>query len=291
MRALAALWLACAALAMFCPARADALSAVRERGELVWGGDLQGGEPYVFEDPRDPTRIVGFEVDIAAAIARELGLRRARFFQVQWSNLVPSLERGDFDVALNGLEDTPERRARLPRLASVLHLPRGPRGPSRVALSNAGRSPRKARRDVEPDVRLRAPPGSPGRDGALRGTGGAVLRPAAGRASTPCFSTTSSRSATAARSPGIDCLPTPVRGGYVVGMRRDDAALARAVDEAVSRLIASGELRRILEAWHLWDDAQEGLASQRPIETSPPAVRGVARSIATRWRCSSRARW
>ena len=74
-----ALWIACAALALACPVRADALSAVRERGELVWGGDLQGGEPYVFEDPTDPTKIVGFEVDIAAAIARDLGLGGARF--------------------------------------------------------------------------------------------------------------------------------------------------------------------------------------------------------------------
>ncbi len=111
--AAAVLLLAFAALATPRTARADDLSAVRERGELVWGGDLQGGEPYVFEDPRDPAHLVGFEVDIAAAIARELGLQRARFYQVQWSNLVPSLERGDVDVALNGLEDTPERRSRL----------------------------------------------------------------------------------------------------------------------------------------------------------------------------------
>jgi len=60
---------------------------------------------------------------------------------------------------------------------------------------------------------------------------------------------------------GIACVSTTMQGGYVVGMRREDAALAAAVDGAVAQLIASGELRRILEAWHLWDDAQEGLAS------------------------------
>src|SRR6185312_5801875 len=108
------LLLACVA-ALLCgrSAAADTLEQVKARGELVWGGDLQGGEPYVFEDPHDPSRVVGFEVDIASALARELGLQRARFFQMQWSNLVPALERGDIDVALNGLEDTAERRARL----------------------------------------------------------------------------------------------------------------------------------------------------------------------------------
>src|SRR5579883_1679450 len=114
MRSLLAAVFALAALMAAAPAaRADTLDAVRARGELVWGGDLQGGEPYVYEDPRDPRRVIGFEVDIADALARRLGLRAARFAEVQWSNLVPALERGDFDVALNGLEDTAERRARL----------------------------------------------------------------------------------------------------------------------------------------------------------------------------------
>lgn len=88
------------------------LERVRRSGVLRWGGDLQGGEPYVFEDPAHPGGITGFEVDIANAVARELGVR-ARFVQQDWSALVPSLERGSFDVALNGLEVTPQRAGRV----------------------------------------------------------------------------------------------------------------------------------------------------------------------------------
>src|SRR5262252_455151 len=90
-------------------ASSDTLAAARARGELLWGVDVQGGEPYVFEDPSDPKRLIGFEVEIADALGRALGVR-ARFVQSDWSNLVPGLERGDFDIALNGLEDTPARR-------------------------------------------------------------------------------------------------------------------------------------------------------------------------------------
>src|SRR5688572_17218531 len=90
----------------------DTLDQVIARGELVWGGDIQGGEPYVFEDPKDPKKLVGFEVEIAEALARRLGVR-ARFSQGDWSNLVPALERGDFDIAMNGLEDTRARRDRI----------------------------------------------------------------------------------------------------------------------------------------------------------------------------------
>ncbi len=237
----------------------------------MWGGDLQGGEPYVFEDPRDPTRIVGFEVDIAAAIARELGLRRARFYQVQWSNLVPSLERGDFDVALNGLEDTPERRARLqvsrPYFIyhEVLAVRRG--SPYRTLDDLRGKRVATLNQTYAFELLQARPVETVLYEGQEE----------------PYFDLQQARvdavfldhiiaDRYGCPLPGIDCLTTPVRGGYVVGMRRDDAALARAVDEAVSRLIASGELRRILAAWHLWDDAQEGLSSQTAIETSPTAA-------------------
>ena len=89
---------------------AGALTRVEKQGELRWAGDLQGGEPYVYRDPADPARLEGFEVEIARGLARRLGVRD-RFVQNDWSNLLPSLARGDFDVALNGIEDTPAVRA------------------------------------------------------------------------------------------------------------------------------------------------------------------------------------
>ncbi len=269
MRALAALWIACAAVAMTVSARADGLSTVRERGELVWGGDLQGGEPYVFEDPRDPTRITGFEVDIAAAIARELGLRKARFFQVQWSNLVPSLERGDFDVALNGLEDTPERRAtlRLSRPYFIYHEVLAIRRDAPYRTLDDLRGKRVA--TLNQTYAFELLEGRPLETVLYEGQ------------EEPYFDLQQARvdavfldhliaERYGCPLAGIECLTTPVRGAYVVGMRRSDAALADAVDGALSRLIASGELQRILASWHLWDDAQQGLASAPATPTAPP---------------------
>ncbi|HEX5746181.1 MAG TPA: ABC transporter permease subunit [Archangium sp.] len=57
------------------PAEPQGLAAVRARGELLWGADAQGGAPYVFQDPMDPNRLVGFEVDLAEALAAKLGVR------------------------------------------------------------------------------------------------------------------------------------------------------------------------------------------------------------------------
>ena len=66
----------------------------------------------MFEDARRGGALVGFEVDLADALARALGVR-ARFVQNDWTTLIPSLERGTFDIALNGIEVTPALAARV----------------------------------------------------------------------------------------------------------------------------------------------------------------------------------
>src|SRR5205823_3283501 len=80
--------------------------------ELVWAADAEGGAPYTFPDPKDPAHIIGFEVDLANALAARMG-RKARFVQNQWDGLVPGLERGEYDVVINGLEITPERAEKI----------------------------------------------------------------------------------------------------------------------------------------------------------------------------------
>lgn len=80
--------------------------------ELRWGGDAEGGAPFVEADPSDPTRVVGFDVDVARLIADGLG-RRPLFVQSGFTTLDAAAARGDFEIALGGIEDTPARRARL----------------------------------------------------------------------------------------------------------------------------------------------------------------------------------
>jgi polar amino acid transport system substrate-binding protein len=46
-----------------------AFEQIRKWGVLLWGSDAEGGAPYVFPDPNDPSRRIGFEVDLAMAIA------------------------------------------------------------------------------------------------------------------------------------------------------------------------------------------------------------------------------
>ena len=75
-----------------------------------WAGDAEGGAPYVEADPADPSRVVGFDVDIAELIAGGLG-REAQFVEVAFASIDQSIARGDADIGLSGIEDTPARRA------------------------------------------------------------------------------------------------------------------------------------------------------------------------------------
>lgn len=93
------------------PAAAPAASPAKPSGPpLRYGGDGTSGAPYIFKDPADPNRTIGFEVDIMDEIGRHLG-RPVVFVQNDWSNLIPGLDNGLYDVALSGLEITAAHQA------------------------------------------------------------------------------------------------------------------------------------------------------------------------------------
>ena len=107
-----------AALCLSCTANGEAVALHRaEPGSaeplaLRWAGDSEGGAPFVEADPRHPDQLVGFDVEIADLIAHALG-RTPQFVLVRFESLDQSIERGDADIALSGIEDTPARRATL----------------------------------------------------------------------------------------------------------------------------------------------------------------------------------
>src|SRR5581483_7787081 len=100
--------LVCALITLVLPRTATAQTT----SELRWGGDAEGGAPFVEADPNDPSRVVGFDVEVAQLLAEGLG-RVPRFVQVGFTSLDASAARGDFDVGLSGIEDSAARRSRL----------------------------------------------------------------------------------------------------------------------------------------------------------------------------------
>src|SRR5260370_932441 len=79
---------------------------------LVWAGDPEGGAPFVEADPSRPNDLVGFDVEVAGLMAHGLG-RVPQFINIQFTSIDQSIARGDADIGLSGIEDTPARRATL----------------------------------------------------------------------------------------------------------------------------------------------------------------------------------
>ncbi len=80
----------------------------QELPEFRWAADAEGNAPYIFQDPSILSKNIGFEVDIANAIAAQMGMK-AVFIQNQWDGLIPGLQSGNYDAAMNGLEITGDR--------------------------------------------------------------------------------------------------------------------------------------------------------------------------------------
>ncbi|HEX7127303.1 MAG TPA: basic amino acid ABC transporter substrate-binding protein [Thermodesulfobacteriota bacterium] len=106
-RAAAAVALAgVAVLAAAPPADAGAgVDRIKKAGVLVVGSDVTY-PPFEYMEGNTP---VGFDVDIARAIARELGVR-LDYQNTAWDGIFAALKSGKFDMLLSGITITEERK-------------------------------------------------------------------------------------------------------------------------------------------------------------------------------------
>ena len=88
------------------PAAADSLAAIKQRGVLRVG--CEGTySPFCYQDEQG--NLVGFDVDIARAVAEKMGLK-PEYTPSKWEGILAALETGRFDVVVNQVTVTDERR-------------------------------------------------------------------------------------------------------------------------------------------------------------------------------------
>lgn len=83
----------------------DSLARVQARGVLRIATDATYS-PFEFMEGEN---IVGFDVDIAKELARELGVK-TEFISMEWSGVFAALETGKCDLVMAGVTITPERK-------------------------------------------------------------------------------------------------------------------------------------------------------------------------------------
>lgn len=90
--------------------RADQLDDIKKKGEIVFGV-LGTDEPNSFVDPKT-REIVGYEVDIARAIAAKIGVKPV-FKQLAVAARIPELQQGRVDVLAASLTHNKERESQI----------------------------------------------------------------------------------------------------------------------------------------------------------------------------------
>lgn len=243
---------------------AGGMERIRSAGVLRWGGDKQGGEPYVSDDPSQPGRLKGFEVDLADAIARELGVR-AEFVQNDWANLVPSLERGTFDVIMNGLEVTEARAFRISFtrpyyvFTERLMARRTDTSITTDLFALKGRRVATLANSLGFEV-LRS---SPAETVVYDGVEEPYLDLEHGRVDAVLLD-----DVIAARygmtKPDLRVVGDLRDGYYALGVRNDEQDVKAAIDEALAKIIERQELRAILERHGIWNARQARLVGWGP---------------------------
>lgn len=254
------------------PARAGEpdWTAVRERlaGEVLrWGGDAEGGAPFQLRDPRDPQQVIGFEVELADALAEVIGRSilaplSARFVQYDWVSLQPGLTKGDFDIILSGYEITPENRAGAlfsrpyyiyaqqlvvrqdERTITQLDDCRG-----KLLGTLAGSAAERMLQRQPVDIVAFDGQVEPFLDLEL-GRLDAVLL------DSPIVTYYGGT------NPKLKLAGKPLgHGAYGIAARKNDRQLMAAIDHALSELMVTGRMQQIYRRWHLWNPDQAQLAT------------------------------
>ena len=260
-----------------------AVSVRADENVLRWGGDAEGGAPYVEADPNDPAKLVGFDVEVIEEVAKGLD-RKPQFVQVAFAQIDQSVQRGDFDIGLSGVEDTPARRAAV--AATIPYYEFTETLTVRVEDRDRFRSLQ--------DLRGR-------RVGTLGGTIAYEILLAAEK---PLGITAVSYDDTVhpyedvkqgrldavlldniiaavqmSRIPGLFThFDKPVaKGHYIMVLARENTALRDRVNEILKARMRDGTLQRIYVKWAIWDEFQQpffnstlNITPQPPRAPEPP---------------------
>jgi len=229
--------------------------------ELRWAGDAEGGSPFVEADPNDPTRVVGFEVEIAGILAQGLE-RTPRFLQVGFTSLDAAAARGDFDIGLSGIEDSPARRSRLAvtipyyQFREILTVRDADAASYRTLQDLRGRLVATLGATLAYDLLVDAESKFGVRPVVYEDDVHPYTDLILGRVDAVLLDYVLAERGVR-RNPGLMNQPTEVGTGYYVGITApENAALRDRMNEILLQAMKDGRLEAIFRHWNMWNDDQ-----------------------------------
>lgn len=253
------------------PLRADQLTDMQAQGQLTCGvTDIL--DPFSFPDPANGSRVIGYDVDVCAAVAKRLGLAIG-YRRLPLAARIPELLAGNVDLLAAGLGYSPQRAEQI-AFSHRYHVSQH----MLLARKDAGFADSAA--------------GMERRIGFIKGSSAqgvlarlflratlveAVDDPAGYQAllsgELDAFSASEillTRFANRSDAGGALVLLEPplAEEPWAIGLRRNEPALLQAVNAAMDDMEASGDAQRI---WDVWLGAGSNLRMRRGFRISPTA--------------------
>ncbi len=220
-------------------------------------------------------------MEIAAELGRRMG-RTPRFVQVAYASIDQSVDRGDFEIGLSGVEDTPGRRAALSvtvpyyEFREVLSTRAGEEGRFPTLASLRGRRVGTLGGTIAYEALLAAEE----EHGVVAVSYDDDVHPyedlAKGRLDAVLLDHVLALRALT-RTGGLAIVPGSVETGWYVGVLAKANAKGRdEVDRHLVDMMRDGTLARIFTAWGLEDEAQERLRARVLAASETPAAAPAA---------------
>lgn len=240
----------------------DTLDKIKREGVLKWGADAESGAPYEFYNPEKPSELIGFEIEMMEAIASKLGVKQ-NMVQNEWDALVPGLKRGNFDLAMAGIEVTDLRR-------QEINFTR----PYYVYSEQITVRKDTNNINVLEDLKGKAV-------GTQSGTVAMRMLKDLGTVDTRIYSSIVGAYSDLenARTDAV-LLDYPIavyygksnkalkftgdpigKGYYGIGVRKEDEKLLKTINESLDDMLKSGQLEKIYKKWNIWTDQQKELVN------------------------------
>ena len=262
-----------------------------------WAGDPEGGAPFVEADPAHPDDLVGFDVEIANLMARGLG-RQSEFVNIDFRQIDQSVARGDAEIGMSGIEDTPARRTTLSvtvpyyefREVLSVRTADAPRFKTLADLRDknvgtlSGTIAYEILLKAERDYGIHAI----SYDDDVHPYSDLVI----GRVDAVLLDNVLAERRSRAM-PGFTVQPDSVAVGHYVGvLSAANAPLRNTIDEILRGAMKDGTLERIFRKWKVWNDDQpklyERILAGQPV--APVTGFDTSSSVATvsKWEAARR---
>lgn len=247
------------------------LSCVVLAKPLRWAADTESGAPYVFFEANDMKLMTGFELDIIQALGKKLN-HPTEFVQNSWDGLILGLNNDLYDLAINGIEITEERlksvnfsepyystylqiitrknESKFQKLSDLNHFT--------VGTLTGALSEKTLRAQNQIKVLTYESEALALKDLELSRTDAVLLDAPIAKYY-------------AELNPKLQILPTPIGSiSYGIAIAKNNLELLNKVNTALAELQTSGELKKILERWALWNSVTANLFNDFSPTRTPP---------------------